>query len=114
MNQFTLRAHRRYAHNLPVELCGTDRASATGTSDGLLIEISLESARISQLHANPYQPGDVVMVQTPCGKQREARISWTRAGLAGVKFERALHLQELGDWLASRSLTGAQVQPVHA
>ncbi len=98
MNTMLARAHRRYALHLPVEL----RSDTASKNSGLLIEISQEHARISQLERDAYQPGDPVTVRTPCGMKRHGHIRWTRANIAGVRFEEALRLNELADWLSTR------------
>ena len=98
MNTMLGRAHRRYALHLPVEL----RSDSVSKANGLLIEISQEHARISQLERDTYQPGDPVTVRTPCGMKRQGHIRWTRATIAGVRFEEALHIHELADWLSTR------------
>ncbi|MBH5322392.1 hypothetical protein [Aurantiacibacter sediminis] len=105
MAQFFARAHRRYAHNLPIELQPAEMLADSAKAAGLLIEISQECARVSQLECETYKPGDIVTVTTPCGKSRTARVRWTRATIAGLRFEEALRLQELTDWLASRRLS---------
>lgn len=98
MNAMIGRTHRRYALHLPVEL----RSETASKAKGLLIEISQECARISQLERDTYQPGDTVIVRSPCGMKREGRIRWTRATNAGVRFADPLRLHELSDWLSTR------------
>ena len=99
MNTTLARAHRRYALHLPVEL----RSKSTSKAKGLLIEISTQHARISQLERDAYQPGDQVTVRTSCGKKRQGHIRWTRAHIAGVAFDRALRLNELAEWISTRN-----------
>ncbi|WP_271078077.1 PilZ domain-containing protein [Aurantiacibacter sp. MUD61] len=114
MAQFFARAHRRYAHNLPIELQPADMLADAAKAAGLLIEISQEYARVSQLECDAYEPGDIVTVTTPCGKSRKARVRWTREAIAGLRFEEALRLQELTDWLACRKLAAEEPELQYA
>ena len=93
-------ALRRYAMSAPVEL----QHEIQGTMAGLLIELTQESARISQLQPGTYAAGDSITVQTPCGRKLPALVHSTFGSRANVRFAEALHLPELAQLLdANRS-----------
>lgn len=90
------RANRRYALQVPVELQSHEEAR---TAAGLLIELSLETARISQLGDAEYLPGQRVTLTTRCGRMMPARVRYSHEGIAGLQFDNALHLPELSQWV---------------
>jgi hypothetical protein len=93
MSVLTIRAHKRYAMRLPVEL---QRASAQQVH-GLLIELSLQGARISNLDSRDIKPGQQVEMLAPDGKALPGIVRWSHDGIAGIKLTRALHLPELAE-----------------
>ncbi|WAT18134.1 PilZ domain-containing protein [Aurantiacibacter sp. MUD11] len=95
MSVLTIRAYKRYATRLPVEL----RRSSRKTVQGLLIELSQQGARISNLDRGKYEAGDEVVIVTPTGLELEGTIRWAHDGLAGVRLGRSLHLPEMRDLL---------------
>lgn len=95
MSVLTIRAHKRYALRMPVELQRKGRKDASG----LLIELSQEGARISNLGRGKYEAGDELVVVTPCGKELEATIRWSHDGIAGIRLDPALRLPEMSDLL---------------
>lgn len=91
---------RRYAMAAPVELW---KGSCEKVA-GLLIELTQETARISQLEPGKYAPGDSITLKTPCGRTLEALVHSTFGGRANIRFASALHLPELADLIdANRS-----------
>ncbi len=95
MSVLTIRAHKRYAVRLPVELHKKGRKPARG----LLIELSQQGARISNLGGRAYQLGDEVTVLTDCGRELPGTVRWSHDGLAGIRLDRTLHAPELKDFL---------------
>ena len=101
MSVLTIRAHRRYALRLPVEFHKEGRK----TGSGLLIELSQQGARISNLPGQPYHMGDEVTITTGCGKKIGGFVKWSHDGLAGIRLARPMHLPELSMLLeANRNL----------
>jgi hypothetical protein len=95
MAVLTIRAHRRYAVRQPVQLgrsCGE-------AARGLLIELSSEGCRISNLACRDYAIGEEVTVEfgdfSLCG-----RIRWAHDGIAGVRLDQALFPSQLGELVA--------------
>ena len=95
MSVLTIRSHRRYATRLPVEL----RRDGRKTMSGLLIELSQQGARISNLGRGKLDMGDKVVILTPSDTEIEATIRWAHDGLAGVRLDSSLHMPELRDLL---------------
>ncbi|GAA0277372.1 hypothetical protein GCM10009127_17700 [Alteraurantiacibacter aestuarii] len=100
MSVLTIRAHKRYALRLPVEVVIPGRKPARG----LLIELSQQGARISNLGRRTYQPGDEVTVMTSCGKELPGTIRWAHDGLAGIMLARSMHLPELTQLLEANRI----------
>lgn len=88
-------ALRRYAMSAPVEL----QHDIQGKAAGLLIELTQETARISQLEPGQYTPGDSITVKTPCGRKLDALVHSTFGCRANVRFAAALRLPELAELL---------------
>lgn len=95
MSVLTIRAYKRYATRLPVELRRGNRKSVSG----LLIELSQQGARISGLGRGKYEAGDEVVIVTPTDLELKGTIRWAHDGLAGIRLGRSLHLPEMRDLL---------------
>ncbi len=95
MSVLTIRAYKRYATRLPVEL----RREGRKTMKGLLIELSQQGARLSNLGRGKYEPGDKVTIVTATEIELVGTIRWAHDGLAGVRLDRSLHLPEMRDLL---------------
>ncbi|MGB3797943.1 MAG: PilZ domain-containing protein [Alteraurantiacibacter sp.] len=95
MSVLTIRAHKRYATRLPVELRRDSRKAASG----LLIELSQQGARISNLGRSKFEMGDEITITTSSDCEIEGTIRWAHDGLAGVRLNRPLHLPEMRDLL---------------
>ena len=95
MSVLTIRAHKRYAVRQPVRLA---KKGAT-PAQGLLIELSSEGLRISNLGHASFAVGDVVSVEVEETKLF-GRIRWAHDGIAGVRLDAALHTNQLGDLIA--------------
>ena len=92
MTVLTIRAHKRYAVRQPVRLAAPDD-QAVG---GLLIELSAEGCRISNLGGAEFSVGERVAVHVD-GISLPGRIRWAHDGLAGVRLDPALHTHQLAD-----------------
>ena len=105
MAVLTIRAHRRYAVRQPVRLGKPDGARASG----LMIELSSEGCRISNLGRCDYQIGEPVTVELG-DHSFGGRIRWAHDGIAGVRLDQPLYSNELGALIArDRGLAEARV-----
>jgi hypothetical protein len=104
MTVLTIRAHKRYAVRQPVRLAKPDDEPA----GGLMIELSSEGCRISNLGRRDYEIGEPVTVQVD-DIALKGRIRWAHDGLAGVRLDRALFGHQLTD-LISRGRGEDQAQ----
>jgi hypothetical protein len=95
MSVLTIRAYKRYATRLPVTL----RREGRKTVSGLLIELSQQGARISNLGRSKFEAGDAVVITAASDIAIEGTIRWAHDGLAGVRLDRSLHLPEMRDLL---------------
>jgi hypothetical protein len=96
MTVLTIRTHKRYATRQKVRLRTLDAACA----EGLLIELSAEGCRISNLgSATSYSVGQEVCLDLG-DDTYQGRIRWSRDGLAGVRLDTALHTHEVAALLA--------------
>ena len=105
MTVLTIRSHRRYAVRQQVKLGkpGVDGAK------GLLIELSSEGCRISNLGRCDYAIGEEVTLEL--GElSLGGRIRWMHDGIAGVRLDRALYPSQLSELIArDRGLAEARV-----
>lgn len=95
MTVLTIRAHRRYAVRQMVRL---KRDSGKPLS-GLMIELSSEGVRISNLGRPGLTVGEEVTVDID-GSTLHGYIRWTHDGIAGVRLAKALFPGQLGDLIA--------------
>ena len=100
-----IRAHKRYAVRQPVQL---GKPGAT-PAKGLMIELSSEGCRISNLDRCDYAIGEEVTLEL--GElSLGGRIRWAHDGIAGVRLDRALYPSQLGALVAhDRGLAEARV-----
>jgi hypothetical protein len=95
MTVLIIRAHKRYAVRHPVRL----GAPGTPATAGLLIELSAEGCRISQLGGGTFEPGQRVVVHV--GQVAlPGRIRWAHDGLAGVRLDNALRRDQFAELVA--------------
>ena len=90
MTVLTIRAHKRYATRQAVRL----RADCAKPVDGLLIELSSEGVRISNLGAARLEIGQPITVQIG-DHDYHGLVRWAHDGLAGLRLDRALHAHEI-------------------
>lgn len=95
MSVLTIRAHRRFAMRLPVSL----RKGREKAVSGLLIEISQQGARISNLGQCGYDLGEDVVLSLPGGQKLQGVVRWAHDGLAGIGLKKALYAPELAELL---------------
>jgi hypothetical protein len=87
-----IRATSRYAMRLPARLT---RKTAEPTLRGLLIELSMEGARVSNLGNAKLNSGDAVSLALDGGHKLTGTVRWAHDGLAGLKLDNPLHIREL-------------------
>ena len=104
MTVLTIRAHKRYAVRQPVRLGKAGDQAA----HGLMIELSSEGCRISNLGPARFTVGEPVTVEVDERRYR-GRIRWAHDGIAGVRLDTALFGQELSELIA---LGRGEAQPV--
>src|SRR5688572_10499349 len=105
MAVLTIRAHKRYAVRQPVRL----GKQGDQPAKGLLIELSSEGLRISNLSRCDYAIGEEVTVELGelC---LGGRIRWAHDVIAGVRLDHALYARQLGELIArDRGLAEARV-----
>ena len=106
MTVLTIRAHKRYAVRQPVRLAKPG-AKAVG---GLMIELSSEGCRISNLGRPGFVVGEPVTVEIEELKFR-GKIRWTHDGIAGVRLDTALFPSQMSELIAlSRGEPPAEVR----
>ena len=95
MTVLTIRANRRYAVRQPVRLgkCGEKPIS------GLMIELSSEGVRISNLGRPGFVIGEAVTVEID-DRNFHGRIRWCHDGIAGVRLDTALYSNQLSELIA--------------
>jgi hypothetical protein len=87
-----IRAHKRFA------ICSKAKLRKPGKRgvDALLIELSLDGCRLSNIDAAAgLALEDKVVVRIAGASPLEARIRWLREGTAGLRFVRPLHVAAL-------------------
>jgi len=95
MAVFTIRARKRYAVRQEVSL---HKAEGRRTR-GLLIELSSEGCRISNLKRGECVAGDSVTVEIG-DVTLPGRVYWAHDGVAGVRLDNALFGNQLADLVA--------------
>src|SRR5688572_12261975 len=95
MTVLTIRAHKRYAVRQPVSLGKPGEKPITG----LMIELSSEGVRISNLGRPGLVIGEPVTVEIDELKFH-GKIRWTHDGIAGVRLDNPLFNNQLGDLIA--------------
>ena len=95
MTVLTIRSHKRYATRQKVQLSTAGERPV----EGLLIELSAEGYRISNLgSATCFTVGQDVTVEL--GEESyTGRIRWTHDGIAGVRLDPPLHSYQIAELL---------------
>ena len=95
MTVLTIRANKRYAVRQPVQVAKRGAKPITG----LMIELSSEGVRISNLGRPGLMIGEPVTVEI--GELKfHGKIRWTHDGIAGVRLDNALYSSQLGELIA--------------
>ena len=95
MSVFTIRAHKRYAVRQLVSL----RKAGGRRAEGLMIELSSEGFRISNLKRGEHTAGDEVTVEIG-DRTLRGRIRWAHDGVAGVRLDHALFSNQVAELVA--------------
>jgi hypothetical protein len=89
-----IRAHKRFAVCRKASLRKQGRRGV----DGLLIELSLDGCRVSNVSTKAgFALDEHVVVRVPGTGPIEARIRWLREGTVGLRFVRPLHIPALDE-----------------
>lgn len=68
--------------------------------DGLLIEISLEGCRISNLGSGEFETGQATTLEIGGFGKLSATVRWSHDQVMGLRFDNPLHSDGLGRLLA--------------
>ncbi len=103
-----IRTTSRYAMRLPARLA----CKAAGPAvRGLLIELSMEGARVSNLGSTRLAAGDAISLALDGGHKLYGTVRWAHDGLAGVKLDSPLHTGELAALLDLNHSRQEQIPP---
>lgn len=87
---------------LPVEL----HKAGGKPAQGLLIELSAQGARISNVGQRTYEEGEAITLELGDGRQLAGTVRWAHDRVVGVRLAPALHLPEMSQLIATnRELT---------
>lgn len=92
MSVLVIRAHKRFA------VCRRARLRKPGRrfEEGLLIELSLDGCRVSNLSGVAFALDQQVVLRIDGAQPLDARVRWLGAGgTAGLRFLRPLHVPAL-------------------
>lgn len=95
MTVLTIRSSKRFAVRQPVLVNCPNGTQSTG----LLIELSQEGGRVSGLGSVDLAMGDAIVVEVE-GHALPSLVRWTRAGVMGVRFTKALYGAQLSTLLS--------------
>lgn len=92
MSVLIIRAHKRFAVRRKARL----RKAGKRAEEGLLIELSLEGCRISNLTRDAFALDQEVILRIDGAKPPlEGRVRWQNDGTVGLRFLRPLHTAAL-------------------
>jgi hypothetical protein len=91
MTVLVIRAHKRYGVCKKVGLRGEDHAC----TNGLLIEMSLEGCRISNVKPDLFAIEDLVEVAIEGADSFAGHVRWQHDGMIGLRLAQPLHNCEL-------------------
>ena len=91
MSVLMIRAHKRFA------VCRKARLRKPGRrgADGLLIELSLDGCRISNVEQQGFELDQLVTVRVEGAQPFDGRIRWQRDGTLGLRFVKPLRIAAL-------------------
>ncbi|OCC22772.1 hypothetical protein MB02_15295 [Croceicoccus estronivorus] len=88
MTVLYIRAHKRFAVRRMVSLSRSD----CNAISGLLIELSLQGCRISNLGQSvEFETGQLVTLEIDGFDPITGAVRWAHDGLAGLRFDQSLH-----------------------
>lgn len=95
MTVTTIRSHKRYAVRQVVSL----RKAGGRRAEGLMIELSSEGCRVSNLKRGEHSAGDTVTLEIG-DISLGGFIRWAHDGVAGVRLDNALFSNQLAELVA--------------
>lgn len=93
MSLLTVQSNKRYAVRRPVNL----DPSGDDSRRALLIEVSLEGCRISNLDAGEFETGQSATVEIGGFGRLAATVRWAHDAVMGLRFDPPLHYDALGE-----------------
>ncbi len=93
MTILTIRKHQRFAVRHQVRILRAGLRPCTG----LLVEVSLEGCRLSLAGSGSFSVEQQVSVQISGFGTIKGRARWAGEGFVGLRFEAALHHDELAE-----------------
>ena len=100
MSVLVIRANKRFAVRRPVTL----REDGGSKRNGLMIELSSEGCRISNVDSRAYTLDQAVTLELGGGERLGGRVRWAHDGFLGLKFVAALRQSELGQLIEASRL----------
>lgn len=91
MTVLTIRAHKRFGVCRGIKL----HSGRDNVVDGLLIEVSLEGCRISNVDSDRFAIEDCVEVEIGGWKSFRGRVRWQHDGMIGLRLVQPFHNGEL-------------------
>ena len=91
----TIRAHKRFAVCCEVKL----RSSTGLVVDGLLIEMSLEGCRVSNVVSHKFSAEDLIDVEIDGQTSLSARVRWQHDKILGLRLMQPFQCGELASLL---------------
>ena len=95
MTVLTIQAHKRFGVCRAIKL----HSNRDHAVDGLLIEVSLEGCRISNVNSDLFAFDDCVEVEIAGWKRIGGCVRWQRTGMIGLRLMQPLHAGELVELL---------------
>lgn len=112
MTVLVIRKHLRFAVRRSASLRGAE----AGPSEGLLVEISLEGCRISNLDHRAFPLEQLVSIGIDGFESIEGRVRWASEGLVGLRFTPPLHIPMLDRMIRTfrgEADMGAEAEVLH-
>jgi len=95
MSILIIRRHKRFAVRQAVRL----RCAGHKPSSGMVVEVSLDGCRLAMARSSGLSLDQLVTLEIAQHTTVKAQVRWTNEGLVGLRFDPALHVDELDDLL---------------
>lgn len=91
MSVLVIRAHKRFAVRSAARVSSNDKRARRG----LLIELSLDGCRISNLGSEDFALNQLVTVKVDGFEPLDGHVRWSSDGVVGLRFATPLHIAGL-------------------